>query len=102
MQSRTKFSKREKLEILYEYVLTKKPSLAFGASKTQNLNSTDKKYFAKLINKLPDYYFVITSPSRSGLNGQTANKLTELCIYNNFKVYGKHFLIQLQFKKEQI
>lgn len=43
---------------------------------------------AKLINKLPDYYFVITSPSRSGLNGQTANKLTELCIYNNFKVYG--------------
>ena len=51
MQSRTKFSKREKLEILYEYVLTKKPTLAFGASKTQNLNSTDKKYFAKLINK---------------------------------------------------
>lgn len=51
MQSRTKFSKREKLEILYEYVLTKKPTLAFGTSKTQNLNSTDKKYFAKLINK---------------------------------------------------
>ena len=51
MQNRNKFSKKEKLEILYEYVLTKKPTLAFVDYKKQDMSSSDKKYFAKLINK---------------------------------------------------
>lgn len=50
---------------------------------------------AKLINKLPDYYFIITSPSRSSLDEQTRDKLNKLCLYGNFIVYGDRQLTKV-------
>ena len=46
------------------------------------------KMIAKLINKLPNYYFIVTSLSRGGLYNQIAENLRKDCIYDNYIVYG--------------
>ena len=46
------------------------------------------KMMAKLINKMSDYYFIITTLSKSKLHEQTQKKLEEDCDKDNFKVYG--------------
>lgn len=46
------------------------------------------KMIAKLINKLPNYYFIVTSLSRGGLYNQIAENLRDDCIYDNYVVYG--------------
>lgn len=43
---------------------------------------------AKLINRLPDYYFIITTLSKGQLHIQTQNTLNTYCNRNNFNVYG--------------
>lgn len=51
-----------------------------GTGKTQMMS--------KLINKFPDYYFVITTLSKGQLSKQTKDRLTEYCNQDNFEVYG--------------
>lgn len=46
------------------------------------------KMMSKLINKLPDYYFIITTLSKGQLNSQVQDELQKDCIYDNFTVYG--------------
>lgn len=43
---------------------------------------------SKLINKMPDYFFIITTLSKGQLNKQVEKNLKEDCLYNNFKVHG--------------
>lgn len=43
---------------------------------------------AKLINRLPDYYFIVTTLSKGQLHIQTQNSLDTYCNRNNFNVYG--------------
>ena len=43
---------------------------------------------AKLINTLPNYFFVITSLSRGQLRYQVEKKISELCKNDNYVVYG--------------
>ena len=43
---------------------------------------------AKLINQLPEYFFVITSLSKGQLRFQVERKIKQLCNLNNFIVYG--------------
>ena len=46
------------------------------------------KMIAKLINKLPNYYFIVTSLSRGGLYNQIDENLRKDCIYDNYIVFG--------------
>lgn len=46
------------------------------------------KMMAKLINRFPDGYFIVTSLSKGQLHLQIRNTLTEDCPYGNFDVYG--------------
>ena len=43
---------------------------------------------AKLINSLPNFFFVITSLSRGQLRYQVEGKIRDLCKGNNFVVFG--------------
>lgn len=43
---------------------------------------------SKLINSMPNYYFIITTLSKGGLDNQTRAKLQELNTNNNYVVYG--------------
>lgn len=45
----------------------------------------------KLINKFPDYYFIITTLSKGQLHLQIRSNLEKLCNQNNFYVYGSVF-----------
>ena len=64
----------------------------YKAVKTINFTSptgTGKtKMMSKLINRLPDYYFVITTLSRGQLHLQVRNSLMIDCNQENFTVYG--------------
>lgn len=46
------------------------------------------KMMSKLINRFPDYYFIITTLSRGQLNHQVRADLVEDCEQDNFYVYG--------------
>ena len=46
------------------------------------------KMMSKLINKFPDYYFIITTLSKGQLHHQVRNSLMKDCNYRNFTVYG--------------
>lgn len=46
------------------------------------------KMMAKLINRFPDNYFIVTSLSKGQLHLQIRKALTEDCPYGNFDVYG--------------
>lgn len=46
------------------------------------------KMMSKLINKFPNYYFIITTLSKGQLNYQVRMNLEEDCINDNFEVYG--------------
>lgn len=46
------------------------------------------KMMSKLINRFPDYYFIITTLSRGQLNQQVRADLVEDCEQDNFYVYG--------------
>jgi hypothetical protein len=46
------------------------------------------KMMSKLINKLPDYFFIITTLSKGQLHLQVKNSLEKDCVNNNFIVYG--------------
>lgn len=46
------------------------------------------KMMAKLINKFPNDYFIVTTQSRGQLNKQIRNALYEDCPHKNFVVYG--------------
>lgn len=46
------------------------------------------KMMAKLINRFPDKYFIITTLSRGQLHKQISDSLKKDCPYNNFTVYG--------------
>ena len=43
---------------------------------------------AKLINRLPNHFFFITSLSKGQLRHQVENKIKSLCLGNNFVVFG--------------
>jgi hypothetical protein len=43
---------------------------------------------AKLINRFPDIFFIITSPSKGSLSKLIATSLSKLCKYDNYIVYG--------------
>lgn len=43
---------------------------------------------SKLVNKMQDYFFLITTLSRGGLNKQVEESLRKNCIGNNWVVYG--------------
>ena len=42
----------------------------------------------KLINSMPDFFFIITTLSKGQLHEQTKNKIKSKSLYNNFIVYG--------------
>lgn len=46
------------------------------------------KMMAKLINSLPNYYFLVTTLSRGGLHYQVAASLRKDCKHNNWTAYG--------------
>lgn len=46
------------------------------------------KMMSKLVDRLPNYYFIITTLSKGQLNYQVKNSLIEDCHNNNFDVYG--------------
>ena len=46
------------------------------------------RMMCKLINKLPDYYFIITTLSKGQLHKQVRHELEQNCKYDNFYVYG--------------
>lgn len=64
----------------------------YSSMKTINFTSptgTGKtKMMSKLINALPDYYFIITSLSKGQLHLQIRQNLEKDCKKNNFYVYG--------------
>lgn len=64
----------------------------YAAMKTINFTSptgTGKtKMMSKLINKFPDYYFIITTLSKGQLHLQIRESLQKDCNQNNFYVYG--------------
>ena len=64
----------------------------YMAMKTINFTSatgTGKtKMMSKLINRLPDFYFIVTTLSKGQLHLQVCNSLKQDCINNNFYVYG--------------
>ena len=51
MNTRKRYTKQEKLMVLYEYSLGKKSNEAFFAADIEIERANDKKYAAKLINK---------------------------------------------------
>lgn len=46
------------------------------------------RMMCKLIDKLPDYYFIITTLSKGQLHKQVRHELEKNCKYDNFYVYG--------------
>jgi len=46
------------------------------------------KMMSKLINKLNNYYFIVTSLSKGHLKNQIEDNLKQDCMYKNYKVYG--------------
>lgn len=64
----------------------------YAAMKTLSFTSatgTGKtKMMSKLINKYPDYYFIVTTLSRGQLHHQIRENLNKDCNQNNFTVYG--------------
>lgn len=46
------------------------------------------KMMSKLINKMPDYFFIVTTLSKGQLNRQVEKNLKQDCLYDNFKVHG--------------
>ena len=46
------------------------------------------RMMCKLVNKLPDYYFIITTLSKGQLHKQVRHELEKNCNYDNFYVYG--------------
>ncbi len=46
------------------------------------------KMMAKLINRFPDYYFIVTTLSKGQLNLQVRDNLKKDCLRDNFTVYG--------------
>ena len=46
------------------------------------------KMMSKLINKLSDYYFIVTTLSKGQLHLQVRNSLNKDCENNNYIVYG--------------
>lgn len=95
------FTKKEALlEIIQtqdEYVreikrLVENPDLSVSSLKEINFTSptgTGKTIMlAKLINLIPDYFFVVTTLSKGQLRVQIANKLAQLVNGNNYLVFG--------------
>lgn len=64
----------------YEYMRTINFSSPTGTGKT--------KMMGKLINKFPNFYFIITTLSKAQLHIQIHNSLIKDCLYGNFHVYG--------------
>lgn len=46
------------------------------------------KMMSKLINRFPDYYFIVTTLSKGQLHIQIRESLAKDCIHKNFHVYG--------------
>lgn len=46
------------------------------------------KMMSKLINKMSDYFFIVTTLSKGQLNKQIEKNLNKDCLHNNFKVHG--------------
>lgn len=46
------------------------------------------KMMSKLINKMPNYFFIVTTLSKGQLNKQVEKNLKQDCLYSNFKVHG--------------
>ncbi len=58
---------------------------------------------AKLINNLPEYFFVITSLSKGQLKTQVKNKIDSLAIHNNYVVFGlSDFTLQSKLTKNDL
>lgn len=64
----------------YEMMKTINFTSATGTGKT--------KMMSKLINHLPEYYFIVTTLSKGQLHIQVRNNLERECLYNNYIVYG--------------
>ena len=64
----------------------------YSSNKSLNFTSatgTGKtKMMSKLINRLPEYYFIITTLSKGQLHLQIRNSLLKDCNQTNFVVYG--------------
>ena len=70
----------------------------------QSATGTGKtKMIAKLINKFPNIFFIITTLSKGQLDRQIATNLASDCQYNNFKVYGtQKYTINSKLQAEDI
>ena len=55
---------------------------------TSDTGTGKTKMMAKLINKFPDYFFIVTSLNKSGLHKQIRNNLKKDCKQKNWIVYG--------------
>ena len=55
---------------------------------TSDTGTGKTKMMAKLINKFPDYFFIVTSLNKSGLHKQIRNNLKKDCKQKNWVVYG--------------
>lgn len=55
---------------------------------TSDTGTGKTKMMSKLINKLPNYFFLVTTLSKGQLNKQVERNLKEDCLHNNFKVHG--------------
>lgn len=75
---------------LIEMINSSEP--VYNVMKVINFNSptgTGKtKMMSKLINRMPDYYFIITTLSKGQLNKQIEDNLKIDCIQENYSVYG--------------
>ena len=62
------------------------------------------KMMSKLMNRMPNFYFIVTTLSKGQLHIQIRNSLETDCKYNNFDVYGsadykiKAIFIQIDLK----
>lgn len=88
-------------------LISKLDDPGYQTMKTINFTSatgTGKtKMMSKLINKLPDYFFVITTLSKGQLNLQVRKSLVKDCKKENFVVYGSaDYRINSKLKAENI
>lgn len=55
---------------------------------TSDTGTGKTRMIAKLCNKMPDVYFIVTTLSKGQLNHQIAEELKKFVVHNNVKVYG--------------
>ncbi len=78
----------EYVDELYDLINSSKYESMKSVNFTSPTGTGKTKMMSKLINKMPDYYFVITTLSKGQLHLQVRNYLTEDCNKENFTVYG--------------